>query len=231
VDELRAESPTWSDSFLVSLLLIDLLSETNLKSSCKGILTHLLPQTCWNEPSLRNAYVALGALSRSQSESDDQILGQTATYEYALRKYQQTLVGMQAVQNLRTALVACILIYSFEKQLRRHDLAFRQLMKGFKLLERYLEDGEHAGGEVEDALVKTYRSLEYHALDATGVSSHRLLKEILNRVPISKSFGTVEEAREALELNSAQALYIRNRFWLEERSAPSLTEFGSTGGR
>jgi hypothetical protein len=63
------------------------------------------------------------------------------------------------------------------------------------------------------------------------VSSHRLHKEILGRAPISKSFSTVEEAREALELNSAQALYIRNRFWLEERNAPSLTEFGSTGGR
>lgn len=137
---------------------------------------------------------------------------------------------MQAVESLRTALVACILIYSFEKQLRRHDLAFRQLMKGFKLLERYLDDEAHAGGEVEDTLIKTYRSLELHALDATGISSHRLHKEILGRVPIRKSFSTVEEARQALELNSAQALYTRNRFWFEEENV-SLTKFSSSGGR
>jgi len=85
-------------------------------------------------------------------------------------------------------------------------------MKGSKLLEKYLHDGQHAGGEVEDALIETYKTLEYHALEATGVSSHRLYNEVINRDPIHKSFRTIEEARTALELNSAQELYIQGRF-------------------
>jgi hypothetical protein len=103
-------------------------------------------------------------------------------------------------------------------------------MKGFKLLEGYLDDEGHARGEVEDALVETYRTLEYHTLEATGILSHRLYAKILGREPVSKCFNTIEEAREALQLNSAQALYIGKRFWFEGDNIPSA-EFGSTGGR
>lgn len=134
-----------------------------------GLLTYLIPQACWTEPAIRRGCIALGALRLGQDqEFSDRTISKrwdsNQLYEYALEQYQRAIGSMREVKRIRTALIACLMIFCIEMSLRHPDIAMRQMLSGLKLVEQYecCAESVYIGTEdkVEGDLIAAFRTLE-----------------------------------------------------------------------
>ena len=141
--------------------------------NCVGLLTYILPQACWTEPALRRGCIALGALRVAQAQefSDSTTIQKRDAdriHEYALEQYQRAITAMRQVKRIRTALIACILIYCIEMSVGNPELGLRQLLSGFNLLERNDCRAEHGGAGTKDRLeadlIAAYKNFETRKL-------------------------------------------------------------------
>lgn len=100
----------------------------------------LIPQISEMEPFVRHAVIAIGALSKHSRTASWQGNGLHAPdYQYALTQYGKSVRGMrQAIANgqhdLRKALIACLLVFTFEGMLGNQASASLHAESGLKLL-------------------------------------------------------------------------------------------------
>jgi hypothetical protein len=100
----------------------------------------LIPQISEQEPFVRNAVIAIGSLTKSQLQR--KISGpsfQGGDYHYALKLYEKSLRGMRDAiargkQDLRNALIACLLVFIFEGMLGNQTAAAVHAESGLNLL-------------------------------------------------------------------------------------------------
>lgn len=93
-------------------------------------------------------------------------------YRHALQYYQKALIGLWRISDLRTALVACLLAFSFESFNDRPDLAVAHIRSGFKLLEQWLRSqpqgpkplSSPAQNLIEDDLLCIFVRMDIHVL-------------------------------------------------------------------
>lgn len=138
-----------------------------------GILTYLVPQACWTEPALRRGCIALGALHLGRlgefSNSATSMKHDSKRfYEKALEHYQRAIKDMRDVKDIRTALIACLIIFCAEISVGSVDLALGQILSGVKLLKRYDHSANSRQArrrdKVEDELVAAFKTLEIRKL-------------------------------------------------------------------
>lgn len=100
-----------------------------------SIWSSIVLQASYNEPSIRRAIAATRALVRKLDTSASTIpCDLDKHHSSALQCYQQALRAMRDIKNVRTALVACLLVFNFETLTRRMDLAVKTAQSGFQLL-------------------------------------------------------------------------------------------------
>lgn len=100
----------------------------------------LIPQISEQEPFVRNAVIAIGSLTKSQLQrklSGSSFQGDD--YHYALKLYEKSLRGMRDAitrgkQDLRNALIACLLVFIFEGMLGNQTAAAVHAESGLNLL-------------------------------------------------------------------------------------------------
>lgn len=105
----------------------------------------LIPQISEQEPFVRSAIIAIGALEKHsharfqlhQKPSGPSFQGND--YQYALKQYEKSLRGMRDAiargkHNLRNALIACLLVFIFEGMLGNQAAAAMHAESGLNLL-------------------------------------------------------------------------------------------------
>lgn len=107
--------------------------------------THLIPQACETQPFVRHVVVAIAALSKINAESSIQESIGTPEYLYALNQYSKSLRGMRlsvenGIQDMRNALLACILVFCFETLQGNPGTAAAHARSGLMLLHLWMQE-------------------------------------------------------------------------------------------
>jgi hypothetical protein len=126
------------------------------------------PEICRESPFIQHGIIAVGTLSRlSQRETNidpaimDRISAQMSTgYSYALNHYDQALQGSRAAiangqNNIRKALIACLLVFCFESLQGNQDSAIMQARSCLKLLDDWILSKQALGGSdpIDDGIL------------------------------------------------------------------------------
>jgi hypothetical protein len=174
-------------------------------------------QACEGESSILAAAIAVGALDLSfktgRSSIEPHHVTQQEHYQYSLRQYNKAIKQMrekvQKRQDLRTTLLASILIIAFEIYHGNHESALDQIRSSIQLLEDWTAphaeslDGSKLSPSphtVEDDLVHAFYRLEIEGMvyiDKLPVECHLARKDdrsaAVNRLP--NRFDTVSDAQ------------------------------------
>ncbi len=203
-----------------------------------GFWSTLTLQTCQAQPALLRVIVALGALSKALNLRIDSSSGADAGdhYRHALQYYQNALTGMRKIYDLRTALVACLLAFSFESFNDRPDLAVAHIQSGFKLLEQWLRSqprgtkplSSPAPDRIENELLRIFVRMDIHVLTMANAEP-KVLTQVLKADPRTPTlpmslpaiFSSVSEARLFSEILASKALVLAHTLL---RHQPASTE-------
>jgi hypothetical protein len=174
-------------------------------------------QACEGESSILAAAIAVGALDLSFKMGRSSIIPHHVTqqehYQYSLRQYNKAIKQMretvQKRQDLRTTLLASILIIAFEIYHGNHESALDQIRSSIQLLEDWTAphaeslDGAKLSPSphtVEDDLVHAFYRLEIEGMvyiDKLPIECHLARKDdrtaAVNKLP--NRFDTVSEAQ------------------------------------
>lgn len=174
-------------------------------------------QACEGESSILAAAIAVGALDLSFKTGRSSIIPHHVTqqehYQYSLRQYNKAIKQMretvQKRQDLRTTLLASILIIAFEIYHGNHESALDQIRSSIQLLEDWTApyddslDGTKLSPSphtVEDDLVHAFYRLEIEGMvyiDKLPIECHLARKDdrtaAVNKLP--NRFDTVSEAQ------------------------------------
>jgi Fungal specific transcription factor domain len=162
----------------------------------------LVLQTCEREPSIFHAVVALGALDASIKRAQSCIkpsyrVQQYRTdehYRFSLNRYSTAVKQMRhAIEtgkhDLRTALIASILLIAFETYHGNHEVAIDQIESSVQLLENWTAKPERSRDDrvsspepdtVEDELVQAFDRFDIECMifkDKASVEHHRVRKD------------------------------------------------------
>ncbi|KAG0649863.1 hypothetical protein D0Z07_4016 [Hyphodiscus hymeniophilus] len=185
-----------------------------------SVWTSIVLQASYYDSSIRQVIAATGALVRKLDAVEGPpacICDSNDDYSQALQYYQQALKGMRSIKDVRTALIACLLICNFETHTRRIDLAVKTAQSGFKLLNGLLASVQPSKvvaalrplPEVEKDLVRVFASLDVMLLPVTGGT--RLNSRLVQYEPfgplmgatasaiIPQKFTNIEDAKMCLE--------------------------------
>jgi len=163
---------------------------------------HLVLQTCERESSIFHAVVALGALDASVRRAGScikpvyrvQQYRNDKHYRFSLHKYSAAVKQMrEAIEtgkhDLRTALIASILLITFETYHGNERTALAQIESSIQLLENWSINIEKSSGEkvsspapdtVDDELVQAFDRLDVEGVifrDTAPLEQHRLRKD------------------------------------------------------
>ncbi|KAE9371411.1 hypothetical protein N431DRAFT_426074 [Stipitochalara longipes BDJ] len=128
----------------------------------------LIPQISEQEPFVRSAIIAIGALGKHSRAkyhihtSSPSFQGKD--YQYALKLYEKSLRGMRDAistgkHNLRNALIACLLVFIFEGMLGNQAAAVLHAESGLNLLfQSAISD--HSGQSFERRKATTHKHFE-----------------------------------------------------------------------
>lgn len=107
-------------------------------------------QESYSEPAIRHAIVALGALTKSLHESENQPFGMIMPpsnasvehHEFALKQYSKAIVNLRQTlakgkPQIRTALVACLLFVCFENFHGDYEAAAKHMQCGLSLVDQW----------------------------------------------------------------------------------------------
>jgi hypothetical protein len=192
----------------------------------------LIPQACEAEPYIRRLVTGIGAMSEVCSIPSDSIAmssRRSSIYEYALRQYDKALLGMQKAikqgrHDVRSALMACLLVFCFESMLGNEESAAQNARSGMRLLQEHLVSRSSSHGlDIADAktsdamdrrvvsytglesdLLQSFSRLEAHALYLEHTRSHagrhlrgddRVLYS--SKYPVPERFETLQESQES----------------------------------
>ncbi|KAL5319830.1 hypothetical protein ACEPPN_012888 [Leptodophora sp. 'Broadleaf-Isolate-01'] len=139
--------------------------------------SHLVLQACEKDDSIRHAIVAIAALKSTTTP------GHSITYRrgtdnasthrgFAFRQYQKALKSMRkasigGTQDLRTALITCIVIICFESFAGNFEFAVRQAVVGLNLVEKHFSDDDPATPQkvsVEKEIINAFGRLDIQAM-------------------------------------------------------------------
>jgi hypothetical protein len=162
----------------------------------------LVLQACEREPSIFHAVVALGALGASVRRARScikpayrvQRYREDEHYRFSLQQYSTAVKQMrEAIEkgkhSLRNAMVASILLITFETYHGNQGLALAQIESSVQLLENWTVQPERSTGErvsspapdtVEDELIQAFDRFEIEAMifnDISSVEHHSALKD------------------------------------------------------
>ena len=169
----------------------------------------LIPQISEREPFIRQAIIAIGAISKAGVAFERAVQNadhQFVEYQYALKQYGKALKGMRDAINggkhdLRKAMIACLLVFTFEGMLGNQASAAAHAESGLMLLYRYM-NGENStqipwqirkdwcDHLLEEELLHTFTILDLQVLlfmDHRSQEVHRKMKDeqnmIISRAP------------------------------------------------
>lgn len=189
----------------------------------QGLFTHVIIQSSWNEPSLRQFVASLGALYKagspkalniSKEESDLHRQYAFQQYGRALRNVQARIYADKYQDTPRVALIASLLIYCFESLYGDFDSALRQLQIALQLMQKQLARTtrryKHAKNssptaDLDDDLVAAFFRLDSGLLsrddlcDAKSIGSRLGMNYLEDICEIPERFHTISEARNYLE--------------------------------
>ncbi|KAH7321807.1 hypothetical protein BKA65DRAFT_89311 [Rhexocercosporidium sp. MPI-PUGE-AT-0058] len=179
--------------------------------------SHLVLQACERDDSIRHAIVAIAALKSTANAT----LGHDIKYRrggedaslhqgFAFRQYQKALKCMRkasvgGAQDLRTALITCIVIICFESFAGNFEFAVRQAVVGLNLVEKHLSNedaGTTENSSVEKEIINAFGRIDIQAmafLDPRYPKRLQLVKDerlILSEIP--HEFISLNEARDSL---------------------------------
>lgn len=160
----------------------------------------LIPQFSERVPFIRHAVIAIGVLSRItiKAASHDALAidkgdgyPRRLEHQYALQQYGRALNGMRKVieageQDLRTAMIACLLAFSFETLQGRQGPASAIATSGLDLFRNWISGHSEGPGnlsslskyDLEDDLIQAFASLDLHVasfLDQRPLAIHQLV--------------------------------------------------------
>ena len=151
------------------------------------IWDHLVLQLCHNEPFVRDAVIALAALTMSSTVARSESPTHASHYECALRQYDRALSDMRKVMlagncSLRELLIGCLLVFCFESYQGNQDVAIAQASSGYKLLQESRSGSRThiQNTPLEDELIHTFSRLDLHVmtvLDVDGLEAHQIGKD------------------------------------------------------
>jgi hypothetical protein len=169
--------------------------------------------------------VALGALSKALTmqtgSSGKREVGEH--YRHALQYYQRALIGMRTINEVRTALIACLLAFSFESFNDRPDLAVAHIWSGFKLLEQWLKSQPRALKPlvspvphlIEDDLLRIFVRMDIHVLTMANAEPKLLAQVVKDNdrmgtylLGLRTAFASIQEARLFSELLTEKTLVL-----------------------
>ncbi|PMD35948.1 hypothetical protein L207DRAFT_569350 [Hyaloscypha variabilis F] len=181
----------------------------------------LIPQISEQEPFVRSAIIAIGALRRHSRakcllQSEPFSLGfQGKDYQHALKLYEKSLRGMRDAiltgkHNLRNALIACLLVFIFEGMLGNQAAAAAHAESGLNLLfQSVINDIPGRSWEVrkaathkyfEEDLLMAFSALDLQVLlfiDRRSKTVHEQMKSFQTRVigTLPVEFRSLNEAQ------------------------------------
>ncbi|KFY89264.1 hypothetical protein V498_06475 [Pseudogymnoascus sp. VKM F-4517 (FW-2822)] len=189
----------------------------------QSLFTHVIVQSSWNEPSLRQFIASLGALYKAGSPRALNISREESDLhrQYAFQQYGQALRNIQAriyadkyQDTARVALIASLLIYCFENLHGDFDSAVRQLQSALQLMQKQLARTtrlyKHANNtsptaDLDDDLVAAFFRLDSGLLsrddlcDAKCIGTRLGMNYLEDICEIPERFNTISEARNYLE--------------------------------
>lgn len=190
------------------------------------IWNYIVLQTCQSEPSIRHAVTAIAALDMTAMALRDAQAGHSMgdhvktdekairNHQFALQQYSQAITCMrEAVENgkqqLRTTLLACILIICFETYQGNHNAALAQIKIGLELIiaifrppsppPKTTPSSQHQQG-VEDEICEVFERLDVQVMtfpDPRPPSEHKLMTtcHVDHIAAMPKTFSTIRMAR------------------------------------
>jgi hypothetical protein len=189
----------------------------------KARLRRIFLQAAESEPSIRHAVIALGALDQTSQTAQNQKLGllpcggyvddANQHYRNTVKAYTRAIKHMQAAgslgkQDLRTTLLTCLFILSFEGWKGNHNLAVQQIRTGTGLLKEWKEGYKNptklafpppAPDIVEGVLIHVFARLSIQLVSSAAERSPGSYSkldtcgwDLVNNMP--RVFGTLEEA-------------------------------------
>jgi Fungal specific transcription factor domain len=148
-----------------------------------SLWSKLIPQISEAEPFVRHAIIAIGALEKhSRSHSQGSLPGTVSkadNYQYALKLYEKSLRGMRDAiargkHDLRNALIACLLVFTFEGMLGNQAAAAVHAESGLNLLFNSAI-GNNPGLTWEAKKASTHQHFEDDLLEAFNALDLQLL--------------------------------------------------------
>ena len=186
----------------------------------------LIPQISEQEPFVRSAIIAIGALgkhSRAKSLLRNEPYGPSfygKDYQYALKLYEKSLRGMRDAiatgkHNMRNALIACLLVFIFEGMLGNQAAAAVHAESGLNLLfQSAITNKPGQSWETrkaathqyyEEDLLMAFSALDLQVLlfiDRRSKDTHEQMKAFQTRVigTLPAKFKSLHEARHFWQL-------------------------------
>ncbi|KAE9377258.1 hypothetical protein N431DRAFT_368998 [Stipitochalara longipes BDJ] len=208
---------------------------------------HLVLQICEREPSIFHAVVALGALDASVRRAGScikpvyrvQQYRNDEHYRFSLHQYSAAVKQMrEAIEtgkhDLRTALIASILLITFETYHGNQATALAQIESSVRLLENWSMSTEKSTGgrvsspapdTVDDELVQALDRLEMEGImfrDPVPLEQHRLRKDqrtaAVQNMP--DSFENVDEAEAYGKLIARRGWHFLCMVWSYDGQTP-----------
>jgi len=137
----------------------------------------LIPQISEREPFVRHAISAIGALGKHSKSRQLQSYAPGAVstgqdYQYALKLYGKSLQGMREAiatgkQDLRIALIACLLVFCFEGMLGNQQTAVAHAESGLRLLFNSAI-GNFSGKSLKAQKALVHQDFEHDLVEAFG---------------------------------------------------------------
>jgi hypothetical protein len=189
----------------------------------QSLFNHVIIQSSWNEPSLRQLVASLGALYKAASPKALNLPNEeTAPHrQYAFQQYGRALKSIQARisadqyrETTRVALIASLLIYCFENLYGDLDSALRHIESALRLMQKQLARAnrryKHSKNSsptpnLDDDLVAAFFRLDSGLLsrddicEAESIGSRLGMKYLEDICEIPERFNTISEARNYLE--------------------------------
>lgn len=153
----------------------------------QSLFTHVIIQSSWNEPSLRQLAASLGALHKAENPKTLNMPKQETDphRQYAFQQYGQALKSVQARisankyrDTTRVALIASLLIYCFENLYGDLDSALRHLEGALQLMQKQLahtsrrykhSNNSSPTSKLEDDLVAAFFRLDSGLLSRDNI--------------------------------------------------------------
>ncbi|KAB8302141.1 hypothetical protein EYC80_005589 [Monilinia laxa] len=166
-----------------------------------GVWSEIIPQVCEIEPYVAHGLVALGAFTKHHKEISNGSASSSPHQhrEFALREYGKSLRGMQEAINKnsglspRTALIACILVFSIEGIQGHQESASIHATNGIVMMYDLYKAGgarcsfgreNHIGPELRRAFTDLDLQV-LHFFDVRSTAHHVMIKEQINRHNLS----------------------------------------------